>query len=301
MSATAASIALFDFAGLARAFATRSSTQRWVPSSEGTAASIRVGDRVMVMGPSGLGKSTLLGMLGLLDFPDAGTLEFRDEEMPRRPRSLFDQRVGRSFLGRIRRRHFGFAFQHDHLLEHLSAWENLALPLLVRGCSMTAARARIRPLGQYLFPTRQDGANEPGRGDRAWDGDVEESSPADLSGGMRSRIALGRGLANDPEVLMLDEPFSYFDPRLKQRLASGLKAWQLGGLEALCGDGADNTKQRTILMATHDVESAAWLGTRFIVITEDAKTLVLGKDELGDDPSKRLTELLGATPESDRV
>jgi putative ABC transport system ATP-binding protein len=143
------------------------------------------GETVAVMGPSGCGKSTLLHLLGGLDRPNAGRI------------SLAGQRVdqlGERGLARLRRDAVGFVFQAFHLMDELTAVENVELPALLAGRSPKAARRRALEL---LIRT--------GLEDRA------KFLPSALSGGQRQRVAVARALANDPLVVLADEPTGNLD------------------------------------------------------------------------------------------
>ena len=143
------------------------------------------GERVAVMGPSGCGKSTLLHLLGGLDRASGGELWLGGRQL-----SALSERD----LAQMRRTQVGFVFQAFNLMEELTAQENVELPALLAGCSPGAARRRARDLLQQV-----------GLSDRAG------HQPSALSGGQRQRVAIARALANQPLLILADEPTSNLD------------------------------------------------------------------------------------------
>jgi putative ABC transport system ATP-binding protein len=142
-------------------------------------------ETVAVMGPSGCGKSTLLHLLGGLDRPSAGELWLAGQRI---------DRMGERALARLRRDAIGFVFQAFHLMDELTAVENVELPALLAGRSPRAARRRATELLERV-----------GLADRA------KFLPSALSGGQRQRVAIARALANDPLVVLADEPTGNLD------------------------------------------------------------------------------------------
>jgi putative ABC transport system ATP-binding protein len=143
------------------------------------------GETVAIMGPSGCGKSTLLHLLGGLDRPDSGEIKLAGRRI---------DEMGERALARLRRDAVGFVFQAFHLMDELTAVENIELPALLAGRSPRKARARAVEL---LART--------GLADRAG------FLPSALSGGQRQRVAIARALANDPLVVLADEPTGNLD------------------------------------------------------------------------------------------
>jgi putative ABC transport system ATP-binding protein len=175
------------------------------------------GETLAVMGPSGCGKSTLLHLLGGLERPSAGEVwlaGLRIDELSERA------------LARMRRDGVGFVFQAFHLMEELTARENIELPALLAGRSPRDARDRARTL-----------LEEVGLTDRA------EHLPSALSGGQRQRVAIARALSNDPAVVLADEPTGNLDS------ASTLDVLRL--LDGLRSAG------QTLVIVTHDERIAA--------------------------------------------
>jgi putative ABC transport system ATP-binding protein len=149
------------------------------------------GELLAVTGPSGSGKSTLLNLLGALDRPDAGEIRVGDEDVTR----LQD-------AARYRRDVVGFVFQFHHLLPTLTALENVELPMLHRPDRVERARALLDDVGL-------------GRRERA--------RPSTLSGGERQRVAIARALANEPTLLLADEPTGALDAETGDQIVALLR------------------------------------------------------------------------------
>ena len=155
---------------------------------------IRPGDHVAIRGPSGCGKSTLLHMLGCVEPPTAGTLLFRGDDVTRlsdRQRSL------------LRLRHIGFVFQRFFLLPMLTAAENVELPQSEANVPKAERRQRTQELLEYV-----------GLAARA------AHRPSELSGGEMQRVAIARALANNPGLLLADEPTGELDRATGEQIAS---------------------------------------------------------------------------------
>jgi len=174
-------------------------------------------ETVAVMGPSGCGKSTLLHILGGLERPSAGEVTLAG--------SRLDQ-MGERALARLRRTAVGFVFQAFHLIDELTARENVELPALLAGRSPRAARRRATELLDRV-----------GLADRA------KFLPAALSGGQRQRVAIARALSNDPLVVLADEPTGNLDS------AATLDVLRL--FDSLRSTG------QTLVIVTHDPRIAA--------------------------------------------
>jgi len=194
------------------------------------------GDFVALMGPSGCGKSTLLNLIAGLDVADEGTITVAGELVTSRTEDELSQ---------LRRRHIGIVFQFFNLLEGMTVLENVALPAVIAGRKRKAAESRARDLLDLL-----------GIGDKA--GTV----PGMLSGGQRQRLAIARALANEPTLLLADEPTGALDSE--------------GGLEVIELLSRLHAGGQTIVLVTHDagVASAAERIVRMrdgrITVREDA-------------------------------
>ncbi|HEY9241134.1 MAG TPA: ABC transporter ATP-binding protein [Streptosporangiaceae bacterium] len=178
---------------------------------------VATGETVAVMGPSGCGKSTLLHLLGGLDRPSGGELYLAGERI--------DQLSERA-LARLRRHAVGFVFQAFHLMDELTAVENVELPALLAGCSARAARRRSLGLLEQV-----------GLADRAG------FLPSALSGGQRQRVAVARALANDPLVMLADEPTGNLDSEATLDVLRLFDSLHAAG--------------HTLVLVTHDARIAA--------------------------------------------
>ena len=156
-----------------------------VRAVDGVDLDVASGETVAVMGPSGCGKSTLLHLLGGLDRPSGGELWLAGRRI---------DELGERALARMRRSDVGFVFQAFHLMEELTAVENVELPALLAGLSPRAARRRAAALLERV-----------GLADRA------SFLPSALSGGQRQRVAVARALSNEPLVVLADEPTGNLD------------------------------------------------------------------------------------------
>jgi ABC-type lipoprotein export system ATPase subunit len=188
-----------------------------VRAVDGIDLDVGAGETVAVMGPSGCGKSTLLHLLGGLDRPSDGEVWLRG-------RRIDD--LGEKDLARIRRTVVGFVFQSFHLMEELTAVENVELPALLAGRTPRAARRRAQELLERV-----------GLADRA------TFLPAALSGGQRQRVAVARALSNEPSVVLADEPTGNLDS------AATLDVLHL--FDSLHAAG------QTLVIVTHDARIAA--------------------------------------------
>jgi ABC-type lipoprotein export system ATPase subunit len=156
-----------------------------VRAVDGVSLDVTAGETVAVMGPSGCGKSTLLHLLGGLDRPTGGELWLAGQGLGQ---------LGERALARLRRDAVGFVFQAFHLMDELTAAENVELPALLAGRSPRAARRRAAGLLERV-----------GLADRA------RFLPSALSGGQRQRVAIARALVADPLVVLADEPTGNLD------------------------------------------------------------------------------------------
>jgi ABC-type lipoprotein export system ATPase subunit len=188
-----------------------------VRAVDGIDLDVAAGETLAVMGPSGCGKSTLLHLLGGLDRPSAGEIRLAGQRL--------DQ-MGERALARLRRSAVGFVFQAFHLMDELTAAENVELPMLLDGRSPRAARRRAEDL-----------LTQVGLTDRA------AFLPAALSGGQRQRVAVARALANEPLIVLADEPTGNLDS------AATLEMLRL--FESLHAAG------QTLVVVTHDARIAA--------------------------------------------
>lgn len=178
---------------------------------------IAAGDYISVMGPSGSGKSTLLNQLGLLDTPTSGSFRFNGVETTA---------LSESERARLRNEQIGFVFQAYHLIDRLTALENVELPLTLAGVEPSIRRQRATELLTKLGLAR-----------------FLHQRPQQLSGGQRQRIAIARAVITQPRLLLADEPTGNLDSH------SGASVVEL--LEQLNSDGI------TLIVVTHDAELGA--------------------------------------------
>ena len=176
----------------------------------GTSLSIETGELVGLIGPSGSGKSTLLHIAGLLEWPDGGDVRVSGRSC---------QRMNDKERTLVRRNEIGFVYQFHHLLPEFSALENVMLPLLISGTRRSIARRRAR-----------EWINAVGLSER------QSHRPARLSGGEQQRVALARALANEPRILLADEPTGNLDVQTSGEvfdlLISLIRATKLSALVA---------------------------------------------------------------------
>jgi putative ABC transport system ATP-binding protein len=194
-------------------------TDRDVPvrALRGADLSIAAGEFVAIVGPSGCGKSTLLSAIAGLETPDEGRIAIAGNEVTGR---------GEDELAHLRRQHVGMVFQFYNLIDELSLVENVALPAMLGGRKRRAAESRARDLLSLLGLDERD-----------------DASPAVLSGGQRQRLAIARALANDPTLLLADEPTGALDSEGSAEIAELFRRLNRDG--------------QTIIMVTHDAGVAA--------------------------------------------
>jgi len=181
---------------------------------------VKEGELVSLVGPSGCGKTTVLKILAGLHDADGGTIKIGNSK------TRFDPA-----------RDIGMVFQQALLLKWRTILDNVLLPAEIVGLPMKAARARARDLLNLVGLAG-----------------YEDKYPQQLSGGMQQRTAIARALANDPKILLLDEPFGALDNQtraLMQEMLLGI--WE--------------RDQKTVLFVTHDIEEAIFLGSRVIVMS----------------------------------
>ncbi len=175
------------------------------------------GEFMAIMGPSGSGKSTLMNIIGCLDTPTTGTYRFEGTDTAT---------LSESALAKLRNAGIGFIFQQFNLLPRLSALANVALPMVYSGVSARDRNVRAQVLLESV-----------GLGDKP------KSRPSQLSGGQQQRVAVARSLANNPELLLADEPTGALDTKT--------------GVEVLALFRALNEdKGVTVVIVTHDPEVA---------------------------------------------
>jgi len=184
-----------------------------IPVLKGVNLSLNEGEIVAVMGKSGAGKSTLLNIIGTLDKPDSGVIEFRDENII----TYSDKR-----LAEFRNMNIGFVFQFHYLLPEFTSLENIMLPGLIMGCERVELAKRAGELLESV-----------GLSDRA------AHKSAELSGGEQQRVAFARALINKPSLILADEPSGNLDNVSSEKLHDLM--WDLA-----------KKNKTAFLVATHD-------------------------------------------------
>lgn len=187
-----------------------------VKALDGVSITIVRGDFIAIMGPSGSGKSTAMNLVGSLDVPTKGTIKLSGRNI-----SHFSE----SEVAQLRGKKIGFIFQSFNLIPNLTAKENIMLPLLFQDIDKENRERRAEELLTLVKL-----------------GDRMDHYPNQLSGGQQQRVAIARSLANNPEVILADEPTGNLDTQTGEEV--------MGFLEDL------NKKGTTIIMVTHDPEKA---------------------------------------------
>ena len=209
---------LIKVRGLCRSFETEAGS---VEVLKGLELDIQEGDRVAIVGQSGVGKSTLLHILGALDHPTSGRVEFRGE-------SVFDR--SREATAHLRGRFIGFVFQFHHLLPEFSAIENVMMPGLIQGVSMPEMHDRAESMLRDVDLAHRI-----------------EHAVGKLSGGERQRVAVARALVLDPPLILADEPTGNLDPATGDQVAELLFEM-------------NRTRCTTLVVVTHSRRMAERLG-----------------------------------------
>lgn len=206
-----------------------------VPVLHGIDLQVNKGEFVSIMGPSGSGKSTFMNILGCLDRPTTGSYRLNGDEVA----TLSDDE-----LAFVRNKQIGFVFQSFNLLTKLTALENVALPMIYAGMDKKSRNERTAALLSSV-----------GLGDRM------DHLPSELSGGQRQRVAIARALANNPAIIMADEPTGNLDSK------STIDVMNI--FRGLYDEG------RTIILVTHEPEIATYASRNVVLrdglIVEDSQ------------------------------
>jgi putative ABC transport system ATP-binding protein len=201
----------------------------------GVSLTIQEGEYVAIMGASGSGKSTLLSLLGALDTPDAGEIRYRGQPLSRYPD-----------LGQFRAKHLGFIFQSFLLLPTLTALENVLVPMFEMPWPRSERQRRARELLDAVGMSHR-----------------LDHMPEKLSGGERQRVAIARSLANEPAILLADEPTGNLDTKNAAQIMDLLRS-------------VHHQRKNTMILVTHD-PAVAQTADRTITmrdgqVIEDTKT-----------------------------
>ncbi len=210
------------------------------PAVNNLSLDVDTGSLVALLGPSGCGKSTLLRLIAGLDQPDHGRIWINGSDA-----------TGRS----VQDRQVGFVFQHFALFKHRSVRDNIAFGLELRHWKPEAIRRRVDSLLSLV--QLQDYGNR---------------FPSQLSGGQRQRVSLARALAVEPQVLLLDEPFSALDAKVRKEL----RAW----LRSLHED-----MKVTTVIVTHDQEEAMEVADKIVVINQGKIEQIGSANDIYDRPA----------------
>ncbi|HII71461.1 TPA: ABC transporter ATP-binding protein [Candidatus Woesearchaeota archaeon] len=184
-----------------------------VHALRGLELDIKEGEFVAIMGPSGSGKSTAMNMVGALDVPSKGRILLDGKDI---------SHLSESDLAQVRGRKIGFIFQQFNLIPTLTALENVMLPMTFQGMPIEERRERAEELLKMVDL-----------------GERMDHKPTELSGGQQQRVAIARSLANDPEVILADEPTGNLDSKTENVIMDFLTQLH-------------NKKCKTIVMVTHD-------------------------------------------------
>ncbi len=214
------------------------------PAVDHVSVDLVAGELFCLLGPSGCGKSTLLRLIGGYLKPDAGRVWMDDREVTAEPPE---------------RRNTGMVFQNYALFPHLSALDNVAFPLRVRGIGKAARHAQAHEMLDWIGLTQ----------------DERLRRPAQLSGGQQQRVALARALVAGPGLLMLDEPFANLDRLLRERLREEMR------------DIQRRTGTTTILV-THDREEAFAIADRIAVMHRGRLLQIGTPSEVHDRPANAI-------------
>lgn len=187
-----------------------------VKAVDGIDVDIQKGDFVAIMGPSGSGKSTAMNLVGSLDLATHGKILLEGTDI---------ERLGESELAQIRGRKIGFIFQSFNLIPNLTARENVMLPMLFQKTSLEERESQSEKLLKLVEL-----------------GDRMDHYPNQLSGGQQQRVAIARALANDPEIILADEPTGNLDTKTGDNVMKLLTEL--------------NNKGKTIILITHSPEVA---------------------------------------------
>ena len=207
---------------------------------------IRQGEIFVIMGLSGSGKSSLLRCRNLLNRPTSGKVIVNGKDIAH---------MGKEELRHVRRRELAMVFQHFGLLPHRTVLENIAFGLELQGVDKTEREQKAR---ECMSLVKLDG--------------YADMLISELSGGMQQRVGLARALANDPEVLLMDEAFSALDPLIRIEMQDELLALQ-------------SKMKKTIVFITHDLEEAIKLGDRIAIMRDGNVEQVGTSEEILTEPA----------------
>ena len=187
-----------------------------VPAVRNVSLEVKEREFVAIMGPSGSGKSTAMNLVGSLDMPTHGTIYLDDGDI---------SELSESDLAQVRGKKIGFIFQSFNLIPNLTVKENVMLPMMFQGTSVEERSDRAEELLRLVEL-----------------GDRMNHYPGEISGGQMQRVAIARSLANDPEVVLADEPTGNLDSKTGENVMTFLEKL--------------NKQGKTVIMVTHDADLA---------------------------------------------
>ncbi|PXF53703.1 MAG: lipoprotein-releasing system ATP-binding protein LolD [Candidatus Methanophagaceae archaeon] len=196
-----------------------------IKALDNVTVSIEAGEFISVMGPSGSGKTTLLNIIGCLDTPTRGRVVIGGEDI----NGLDDNQ-----LTRLRRDKIGFVFQQFNLIPTLTALENIEYPMILKGLNGYEKKAKELLLSVGI------------------DLRLGENKPNELSGGEQQRVAIARALANEPDIILADEPTGNLDSKTSKDIMALLKD--------------TNERGKTIIVVTHDPQVASYTSRTFRLV-----------------------------------
>jgi len=196
-----------------------------IKALDNVTTSIEAGEFISVMGPSGSGKTTLLNIIGCLDTPTRGRVVIGGEDI----NGLDDNQ-----LTRLRRDKIGFVFQQFNLIPTLTALENIEYPMILKGLNGYEKKAKELLLSVGI------------------DLRLGENKPNELSGGEQQRVAIARALANEPDIILADEPTGNLDSKTSKDIMALLKD--------------TNERGKTIIVVTHDPQVASYTSRTFRLV-----------------------------------
>ncbi len=214
-----------------------------VPALRGVSVEIKKGDFVAIMGASGSGKSTMINLIGCLDLPSRGSIYLKSQDI---------SKLSESDLASLRGKTIGFIFQQYNLIQSMSAFENVMLPLEFLEYDEREAANRTREILKLVGLS-----------------DKMQYRPTQLSGGQQQRVSIARSLASDPEIVLADEPTGALDSVTGREVLDMLKSlWKEQG--------------KTIIMVTHDLNLAKYAHT--IIELKDGEILRISENHEVKDP-----------------